>query len=61
MQPPVAADRLGAHLKWEVSRGGARFPHLYGALRMRDVAWVRPLPLKDGVHQFPAGLDEAGA
>jgi len=30
----VAVDpgRLGAALKWEVSRGGARFPHLYASL-----------------------------
>jgi uncharacterized protein (DUF952 family) len=53
----VAIDgaRLGDALKYEVSRGGALFPHLYGVLDMSAVLWVRPLPLgTDGVHQFPA-------
>ena len=34
----VAAEGLGAALKWEVSRGGDMFPHLYGTLRMDDIA-----------------------
>ena len=53
----VAIDdaRLGAALKYEVSRGGALFPHLYDVLDMKSVLWVRPLPLgADGAHQFPA-------
>ncbi|ESX96742.1 MULTISPECIES: DUF952 domain-containing protein [unclassified Mesorhizobium] len=46
---------LGDALKYEVSRGGALFPHLYGVLDMTVVLWVRPLPLgADGPHQFPA-------
>lgn len=53
----VKADRLGDDLKWEESRGGALFPHLYRELRMADVAWAQPLPLKDGAHQFPPGLE----
>lgn len=44
---------LGDDLKWEVSRGGAEFPHLYRVLRMADVAWTRRLPLRDGAHVFP--------
>ena len=45
---------LGDALKYEVSRGGALFPHLYGALELNAVKWVRPLPLgADGAHQFP--------
>lgn len=55
----VDTDRLGDALKWEVSRGGAEFPHLYAKLKLDDVAWAQPLPLQDGVHQFPAGLEEA--
>lgn len=51
----VEADRLDG-LKWEESRGGATFPHLFRKLRMDDVVWHRPLPLADGVHQFPATL-----
>ncbi len=51
----VDGDVLGAALKYEVSRGGDLFPHLYAALKVSDVAWVKPLPLgADGVHQFPA-------
>ena len=52
----VAIDgaSLGAALKYEVSRGGALFPHLYGVLDLKAVRWIRPLPLgADGAHQFP--------
>jgi len=50
----VDADKLGGKLKWEVSRAGALFPHLYGALAPRDALWVKPLPLgADGKHVFP--------
>jgi uncharacterized protein (DUF952 family) len=49
----VEADALGAPLRWEPSRGGALFPHLYGLLPMRAVVWSRPLPLgPDGRHVF---------
>jgi uncharacterized protein (DUF952 family) len=47
--------RLGDDLRWEPSRGGALFPHLYRQLRLADVEWAQPLPLLDGVHQFPPG------
>ncbi|TGT86246.1 MULTISPECIES: DUF952 domain-containing protein [unclassified Mesorhizobium] len=53
----VAVDdtSLGDALKYEVSRGGALFPHLYGVLDPKAVLWVKPLPLgADGSHQFPA-------
>lgn len=50
----VDADSLGAALKYEVSRGGALFPHLYAPLAASAAKWVRPLPLKaDGAHDFP--------
>ena len=55
----VEADALGEALKWEPSRGGALFPHLYRPLKIEDVVWAQPLPLVDGVHEFPAGLGEA--
>jgi uncharacterized protein (DUF952 family) len=49
----VNPNRLGAALKWEPSRGGALFPHLYATLPMKDVLWVKPLPLQsDGCHDF---------
>ncbi|MEO0939160.1 MAG: DUF952 domain-containing protein [Pseudomonadota bacterium] len=50
------ADTLGAALKWEPSRGGALFPHLYAPLRLADVLWAEPLPLADGTHQFPEAM-----
>ena len=49
------AKKLGDALKWEPSRGGDLFPHLYAPLRLADVLWAQPLPLVDGAHQFPAG------
>ncbi|MDK3074877.1 DUF952 domain-containing protein [Sedimentitalea sp. JM2-8] len=52
----VDPDALGAALKWEPSRGGALFPHLFRPLRLEDVAWSRPLPLVDGLHMFPDDL-----
>jgi len=50
------ADALGPALKWEPSRGGALFPHLYGPLRRADVIWHVALPLRDGTHVFPTEL-----
>jgi uncharacterized protein (DUF952 family) len=53
----IDADALGAKLKWEPSRGGALFPHLYGDLPLADVRSVAALPLDDnGRHLFPPGL-----
>jgi uncharacterized protein (DUF952 family) len=49
----VDADALGGDLRWEPSRGGALFPHLYAPLPMNAVVWSRPLPLgPDGRHDF---------
>jgi uncharacterized protein (DUF952 family) len=39
----VEADNLRDALRWEVSRGGALFPHLYRRLALADVSWSRPL------------------
>jgi uncharacterized protein (DUF952 family) len=50
----VDADVLGPALKWEPSRGGALFPHLYSTLPLRAVRWAKPLPLgPDDRHMFP--------
>ncbi|ETX13986.1 hypothetical protein OCH239_05890 [Roseivivax halodurans JCM 10272] len=46
------ADTLGDALKWEPSRGGALFPHLYRPLRREEVLWAKPLPLRGGAHDF---------
>lgn len=50
-----AADDLEG-LRWERSRGGDLFPHVYGSLPTAQALWVKPLELIDGVHLFP---DEA--
>ena len=53
----VEADRLGEHVKWEPSRGGDLFPHLYGSLMLDEILSVQPLPLgPDGLHRFPDDL-----
>lgn len=52
----VAVDDapFGDTLRYEISRGGALFPHLYAELSVAAVAWVRPMPLGvDGVHLLP--------
>jgi uncharacterized protein (DUF952 family) len=50
----VDATKLGDRLKWEPSRAGALFPHLYGDLDLAAVMRVEPLPLgADRRHIFP--------
>jgi uncharacterized protein (DUF952 family) len=50
----VDAARLGAALKWEPSRGGDLFPHLYGPLDVKAARKIEALPLgPDGHHRFP--------
>jgi uncharacterized protein (DUF952 family) len=51
----VEAADLGEALKWEPSRGGDLFPHLYGPLAADLVRDVHEAPLgSDGVPQLPA-------
>lgn len=57
----VEAERLGDALKWEASRGGDLFPHLYRNLRMTDVVWDKALPLGASGHIFPEAHMFAGA
>ncbi len=55
----VAIDTaaLGGDLKWEPSRGGALFPHLYAPLDIAHACFVIDLPLDaDGVPVIPADL-----
>lgn len=53
----VDAARFGGALKWEPSRGGDLFPHLYGSFPVSLAAWVKPLPRDaKGVHIFPDGV-----
>jgi uncharacterized protein (DUF952 family) len=50
----IDAASLGTALRYEPSRGGDLFPHLYAPLPLSSVLWVRPLPLgADGHHVFP--------
>jgi uncharacterized protein (DUF952 family) len=41
----VEADDLGEALRWESSRGGDLFPHLYGTLEAGLVRYVTEAPL----------------
>ena len=50
------AGTFGADLKWEVSRGGQDFPHIYRELRLGDVLWARPYPLGPEGHILPEGV-----
>jgi uncharacterized protein (DUF952 family) len=43
----VDAGALGRDLRWEPSRGGALFPHLYAPLRIDLVIETRAAPLRD--------------
>ncbi|MEJ7935077.1 DUF952 domain-containing protein [Sphingobium sp. AN558] len=48
---------FGDSIRWETSRGGALFPHLYGDLPLSAVAGKVVLRIgDDGLHQFPAGF-----
>ncbi len=40
----VESEALGDALKWEPSRGGQLFPHLYGVLPVNLAASVDPIP-----------------
>ena len=53
----VAFDpaEFGESLKWEESRGGALFPHVYGTLDTASALWARPLLWNGERHDFPAG------
>ena len=52
----VAIDEkvISENLKWEASRGGQLFPHVFGNLKPDDALWVKPLPWNGSAHEFPA-------
>lgn len=53
----VDEERLGPALKWEESRGGDLFPHLFGPLRLDAVVAAEPLALDDdNRHILPEGV-----
>ncbi|MFH6781205.1 MULTISPECIES: DUF952 domain-containing protein [Methylobacterium] len=54
----VDAAALGGALRYEPSRGGALFPHLYGPLPLSAVKSAAPLPLgPGGNHIFPSFIE----
>ena len=52
----VTAESLGSDLRWEKSRGGDLFPHLYAPLAVRHVDSVVLLPWRETAHDFPADI-----
>lgn len=53
----IDTTALGSALKWEASRGGDLFPHLYGTLQMTAVRALYDMPLDtDGTPMLPAVL-----
>ncbi|MCF4166103.1 DUF952 domain-containing protein [Zavarzinia compransoris] len=60
----VAVDtaRLGPALKWEVSRGGDLFPHLYASLNLSAVIGAAPLPTgADGRHDAASAVSSSSS
>lgn len=55
----VRADGLGENLRYEVSRDGALFPHLYATLPLSAVVWTRPITRDaSGVFSLPEEIAE---
>ncbi len=53
----VAPETLGDALKWEPSRGGQLFPHVYGGFQVALASLVEELPLdENGRHVFPPDI-----
>lgn len=50
------ADALGGKIKWEPSRGGDLFPHLFDLLHLEQMLWAKPLPWNGATHDFPAEM-----
>jgi uncharacterized protein (DUF952 family) len=53
----VRSFDLGSALRWEPSRGGQLFPHVYGAFPMAAVAWSAPIDVAaDGSCDLPEAV-----
>lgn len=53
----IDASRLApGSLRWEPSRNGALFPHVYGDVPLAAIAWSAPLPRGEDGLVFPAGV-----
>ena len=51
-------DKMSTDLKWELSRGGQEFPHLYRELLITDIEWHRPVKPKNGDNPLPEDINE---
>jgi uncharacterized protein (DUF952 family) len=51
------ARLTGEVLRWEASRGGDRFPHVYGEIPITAVLAVHPLADGDGVVTYPNSVE----
>lgn len=49
----VDAEEVEADLKWEPSRGGDLFPHLYSTMKLDQVMWIRPVQSSGDQHHLP--------
>ncbi|MCP5036239.1 MAG: DUF952 domain-containing protein [Rhodobacteraceae bacterium] len=52
----VDTKALGPDLRWEPSRGGQDFPHLYNTLHLSQVVWTKSYRCVDGIHILPEGV-----
>ena len=51
-------DTFSTDLKWEPSRGGQDFPHLYRELLITDIEWHRPVKRENGDYPLPEDINE---
>lgn len=47
---------FGTDLKWEWSRGGDSFPHVYGTMELSQIRIRESVTLRPDGHQLPVGL-----
>jgi len=52
----IESEVLGRELRWEKSRGGDLFPHLYAPLPVSRVHAVTALPWRETAHDFPRDI-----
>lgn len=53
----VRSVDMGDKLRWEPSRGGQLFPHVYGTFPMSAVAWSKPVDVEaDGDIDLPEDI-----
>ena len=50
----IPESAVAGHLKWEASRGGKLFPHVFAPLTPATCLWVVPLPWTGAAHDFPS-------